>query len=89
MPRKHYQPEEVIKLLLPGNKNSQARAEKKYEEDISPRFGFTPRSRIDMEGIRAVLHLRETAGLMKPPLPKPEKYVDERFYEKAVATLGR
>ena len=81
--------EEVIKLLLPGNKNSQARAEKKYEEDISPRFGFTPRSRIDMEGIRAVLHLRETAGLMKPPLPKPEKYVDERFYEKAVATLGR
>jgi ABC-type nitrate/sulfonate/bicarbonate transport system substrate-binding protein len=81
--------EEVIKLLLPGNKNSQARAEKKYEEDISPRFGFTPRGRIDMEGIRTVLRLRETAGLMKPPLPKPEKYVDERFYKKALATLGR
>jgi ABC-type nitrate/sulfonate/bicarbonate transport system substrate-binding protein len=81
--------EEVIKLLLPENKNSQARAEKKYEEDISPRFGFTPRSRIDMEGIRTVLHLRETAGLMKPPLPKPEKYVDEHFYKKALATLGR
>lgn len=81
--------EEVIKLLLPENKNSQARAEKKYEEDISPSFGFTPRSRIDMEGIRTVLHLREIAGLMKPPLPKPEKYVDERFYNTALATLDR
>ncbi len=60
-----------------------------YEESISPRFGFTPRSRIDMEGIRMVLQLRETAGLMKPPVPKPEKYVDERFYKKALATLNR
>ncbi|MEE8120596.1 MAG: ABC transporter substrate-binding protein [Anaerolineales bacterium] len=81
--------EEAINLLLPKNKNSKARAEKNYEEDISPRFGFTPRSRIDMEGIRTVLRLRETAGLMKPPVPEPEKYVDERFYKKAVGWLGR
>jgi ABC-type nitrate/sulfonate/bicarbonate transport system substrate-binding protein len=80
---------EVIKLLLPENKNSQARAEEMYEESVSPRFGFTPRGRIDMEGIRTVLQLRETAGLMKPPVPKAEKYVDERFYKKALATLGR
>jgi ABC-type nitrate/sulfonate/bicarbonate transport system substrate-binding protein len=80
---------EVIKLLLPENKNSQARAEEMYEESVSPRFGFTPRGRIDMEGIRTVLELRETAGLMKPPVPKPEKYVDERFYKKALATLDR
>jgi ABC-type nitrate/sulfonate/bicarbonate transport system substrate-binding protein len=80
---------EVIKLLLPENKNSQARAEEMYEESVSPRFGFTPRGRIDMEGIRTVLELRETAGLMKPPVPKPEKHVDERFYKKALATLNR
>jgi ABC-type nitrate/sulfonate/bicarbonate transport system substrate-binding protein len=80
---------EVIKLLLPENKNSQARAEEMYEESVSPRFGFTPRGRIDMEGIRTVLELRETAGLMKPPVPKPEKYVDQRFYKKALATLNR
>jgi len=80
--------EEVIKLLLPENKNSKARAEEAYEESVSPRFGFTPRSRIDTEGIRTVLQLRETAGLMKPPVPKPEKYIDERFYKKALATLG-
>ncbi|TAK05508.1 ABC transporter substrate-binding protein [bacterium] len=81
--------EGVIRLLLAENKNSKARAEETYEESVSPRFGFMPRSRIDMEGIRMVLQLRETAGLMKPPVPKPEKYVDERFYKKALATLDR
>jgi ABC-type nitrate/sulfonate/bicarbonate transport system substrate-binding protein len=78
---------EVVGLLLPENKNSRARAEEAYEESVSARFGFTPRSSIDMEGIRAVLELRETAGLMKPPVPKPEKYIDERFYHKALATV--
>jgi hypothetical protein len=56
---------------------------------VSPRFGFTPRSEIDMEGIRSVLQLREVAGLMKPPVPKPEKYVDDRFYKKALASIDR
>jgi ABC-type nitrate/sulfonate/bicarbonate transport system substrate-binding protein len=81
--------EEVVKLLLSENKNSRARADEMYEESVSLRFGFTPQSRIDLEGIRAVLEMRETAGLMKPPLPKPEKYIDERFYKKALATLDR
>ncbi len=78
---------EVINALLPENKNNKGRAEEMYEENTSPRFGFTPRSRIDMDGIRAIIELRETAGLMKPPVPKAEKYVDERFYKKARATL--
>ena len=52
-------------------------------------MGFTPRSRIDMEGIRSVIELREIAGLMKPGEFKAEKYVDERFYQKALATLWR
>jgi hypothetical protein len=43
----------------------------------------------DMKGIGAVLQVREAAGLMKPPLPKPEKYVDERFHKKALASLDR
>jgi ABC-type nitrate/sulfonate/bicarbonate transport system substrate-binding protein len=81
--------EEVIKVLLAENKNNRARVEEQYEESISPRFGFTPRGRIDHEGIRTIIQLRETAGLMKPPVPKPEKYVDERFYKKALATLDR
>lgn len=79
---------EVVRLLLPENKNSPPRAEEAYEETVSPRFGLTPRGRIDMEGIRTVLELREAAGLMKPPVPQAEKYVDERFYKKALTGLG-
>jgi ABC-type nitrate/sulfonate/bicarbonate transport system substrate-binding protein len=78
---------EAIKLLLPENKNSLAAANETYEESVSPKFGITPRIRVDLEGIRTALELREKAGLMKRPLPKPEKYVDDRFYQKALATL--
>src|SRR5882724_10198693 len=81
--------EEVIAILLPENRNNKARAEAMYAQTISPTMGLTPRSRIDLEGIRTVLELREVAGLMKPPVPKPEKYVDERFYKKALATLAK
>ncbi|MGH7809303.1 MAG: ABC transporter substrate-binding protein [Candidatus Binatia bacterium] len=78
----------VIEFLLGETKNNKARAEAIYAQTLSPTMGLTPRSRIDMEGIRTVLELRQIAGLMKPPVPKPEKYVDERFYKKALATLS-
>src|SRR6266513_1590 len=81
--------DEAVQLLLGETKNNQARALSMYEQTISPTMGLTPRSRIDMEGIRTVLELREVAGLMKPPMPKPEKYVDEKFYNQALATLGK
>jgi ABC-type nitrate/sulfonate/bicarbonate transport system substrate-binding protein len=81
--------EEAIQVLLGATKNNKARAESMYRQTLSPTMGLTPRSRIDMEGIRTVIELREIAGLMKPPVPKPEKYVDERFYQQALATLGK
>jgi ABC-type nitrate/sulfonate/bicarbonate transport system substrate-binding protein len=81
--------EDVIAALIPENRNSKARAEAMYEESISPRFGFTPRSQIDMEGIRSVLQLREVAGLMKPGAITAEKYVDDRFYKKALASMDK
>jgi ABC-type nitrate/sulfonate/bicarbonate transport system substrate-binding protein len=77
--------EEALALLLPENRNSRRRAEEMYAETVSPDFGLTPRLAIDGEGIRMVLRLREAAGLMKPPLPPAEKYVDERFHRKALA----
>jgi ABC-type nitrate/sulfonate/bicarbonate transport system substrate-binding protein len=80
---------DAVQLLLGETKNNQARAEAMYANTLSPTMGLTPRSRLDMEGIRTVIELREIAGLMKPPVPKPEKYVDERFYKKAIATLSR
>ena len=81
--------DEAVQVLLAETKNNRARAESMYRQVLSPTMGLTPRSRIDMEGIRTVLELREAAGLMKPPVPQPEKYIDERFYQKALATLGR
>ena len=79
--------DEVVQLLLGETKNNKARAESLYNLTLSPTMGLTPRSRIDMEGIRTIIELREVAGLMKAPVPKPEKYVDEQFYKKALATL--
>ena len=81
--------EEVISILIPENRNNKVRAQEMYDQSISARFGLTDRARIDMEGIRTILQLRETAGLMKAPLPKPEKYIDERFYKKALASLDK
>jgi len=79
--------DEAVQLLLGETKNNKARAESLYNITLSPTMGLTPRSRIDMEGIRTIIELREVSGLMKAPVPKPEKYVDERFYKKALATL--
>jgi ABC-type nitrate/sulfonate/bicarbonate transport system substrate-binding protein len=79
--------DEVVQLLLTETKNNRGRAEAMYAQTLSPSMGLTPRSRIDMQGIRTVIELRETAGLMKAPVPKPEKYVDERFYKKALETF--
>jgi len=76
-----------VQLLLAETKNNKARAESMYEQAISPTMGFMPRSRIDYEGIRQVIELREIAGLMKPGETKAEKYVDERFYNKALASI--
>jgi ABC-type nitrate/sulfonate/bicarbonate transport system substrate-binding protein len=81
--------DEAIEALLGETKNNRARAESMYRQALSPTMGFTPRGRIDTEGIRTVIELREIAGLMKPPVPKPEKYVDDRYYQKALATLGK
>ena len=58
--------DEAVELLLGETKSNKARAEAMYAITLSPTMGLTPRSRIDMEGIRTVIELREIAGLMKP-----------------------
>jgi ABC-type nitrate/sulfonate/bicarbonate transport system substrate-binding protein len=81
--------DEVVQLLLSETKGNKGRAEAMYAQSVSPTMGFTPQSRIDMQGIRTVIELRETAGLMKPGETRAEKYVDARFYDKALATLAK
>jgi len=81
--------DEAVQMLLAETKGNKGRAEAMYASTLSPTMGLTPRSRIDLAGIRTVIELREVAGLMKPGEFKAEKYVDERFYNKALATLGK
>jgi len=81
--------DDAVQLLVSETKGNKARAEGMYASTLSPTMGLTPRSRIDMAGIRTVIELREIAGLMKPGEVKAEKYVDERFYNKALATLDK
>ena len=81
--------DEAVQMLLGETKGNKARAESMYASTLSPTMGLTPRSRIDMAGIRTVIELREVAGLMKPGETKAEKYLDERFYNKALASLGK
>jgi ABC-type nitrate/sulfonate/bicarbonate transport system substrate-binding protein len=79
--------QDAIQLLLGETKNNKGRAEALYQQALSPTMGITPRSRIDYEGIRQVILLREAAGLMKAGEFKAEKYVDERFYNRALSTI--
>jgi ABC-type nitrate/sulfonate/bicarbonate transport system substrate-binding protein len=81
--------EEVLKLLLLVSENSVTRAEQMYEEAVDHRFGHVLRARIDMSGVKAIIELREAIGAMKQPLPSPEKYADDRYYKKALATLSQ
>lgn len=81
--------DDAVQMLLVETKGNKARAAAMYNNTLSPTMGLTPRSRIDMAGIRTVIELREVAGLMKPGEFKAEKYVDERFYNKALATLAK
>ena len=79
--------EEVMGILSLMSKIDANQAQALYEEALSAQFGLTPHSRIDKEGIRAAIELRESVGLMRSPVPNAEKYVDERFYKIALATL--
>ena len=50
--------DEAVQLLLDENKGNKNRAEAMYNNTLSPTMGLTPRSRIDMAGIRTVIELR-------------------------------
>ena len=75
---------EAIDLLATTIHRNQAQAH--YTEALSDEFGVVPRCRIDLEGIRGAMELRNSVGLMDL-LSEPQKYVDERYHMKALATL--
>jgi hypothetical protein len=63
-------------------------AERTYDEITDPAFGFTPDARFDPEGFRNLLALRgEVEG--KPAGTAPERYIDLRYYERAMLLVGK
>jgi|SRR5579885_3239156 len=58
-----------------------------YEEALDPHVGLIPDGKVSMKGVETILHLRELMGQISPPLPPPDKYVDERFYGLAILSL--
>jgi ABC-type nitrate/sulfonate/bicarbonate transport system substrate-binding protein len=59
-------------------------AQKAYEIMFAPNEGFQKMAKIDLEGCRTVLKLRSEFAKPQKSLADPAKYVDERYYEKAV-----
>jgi hypothetical protein len=46
--------------------------------------GFTPKAKIDMDGVQKVLELRSVYGEPKKALTDPTKYYDSKYYDAAM-----
>ncbi len=79
---------DAIQTVQSVLKSSPAQAEAAYREAVDAKVGLIPKGKIDREGVRVILRIREVMGEMKAPLPSPDKYLDEHYYQKAVASLG-
>ena len=47
---------------------------------LAPPQGFTPKAKIDREGVNKVLELRSRYGEPKKMLSDPTKYFDAKYY---------
>jgi len=75
---------EAIAILRKNLPNmSEAVAEQSYAIMAGPK-GFTPKAKIDMEGVKKVLALRSEYGEPKKKLTDPAKYYDAKYYSAAM-----
>ena len=74
--------EEAIEILLNRVKIDRAQASGTYEGALKQ--ALILRAAVNLEGLRQVIEVFWEAEGLKPPLPSPEKYVDLRYYTKAV-----
>jgi ABC-type nitrate/sulfonate/bicarbonate transport system substrate-binding protein len=52
--------------------------------ELAPPKGFTPKAKIDLEGVKRVLELRSRYGEPKKSLTDPAKYYDGKYYDAAL-----
>ena len=81
--------QEAIAIIMAAGEVSVSEAHQIYDEAVDPTFGFIADGRIEPTGIEQILKLREVMDKMEPPLPSPDKYIDERFYQEAIDSLAR
>jgi hypothetical protein len=70
----------ILRNRLP--QMSEQLADKSYSYMAGPK-GFTPKAKIDMDGVQKVLELRSVYGKPKKPLIDPMKYYDSKYYDAA------
>jgi ABC-type nitrate/sulfonate/bicarbonate transport system substrate-binding protein len=80
----------AVDLLVDKLKLQRAIAERTYDLLIDPVSGFTPDAKFDVEGFRNMLALRaEIERKAETEAVSPERYVDLRFYDRAMKLIER
>jgi ABC-type nitrate/sulfonate/bicarbonate transport system substrate-binding protein len=77
--------EAAIAILQKNAKLTPEQADASYKLMLGDKEGFQKKGKIDLEGIRTVLKLRSEYGTPKKELSDPAKYVDETWYQQALA----
>lgn len=75
--------EEAIGILRKHLSKMPAQIAAKSYDVLVPPKGFTPKAKIDIEGVRTVLKLRSEYGKPQKDLTDPMKYYDPTYYEAA------
>jgi hypothetical protein len=70
----------ILRKRLP--QMSEQLADQSYSYMAGPK-GFTPKAKIDMDGVQKVLELRSVYGEPKKALTDPTKYYDSKYYDAA------
>jgi ABC-type nitrate/sulfonate/bicarbonate transport system substrate-binding protein len=79
---------QVVSLLASRLKQDSKVAERTYDVLMQPGFGLAPDAKFSREGFKAVLALRaEIEGQWDGKPPSPKKYVDLRYYYRALKSL--
>ena len=74
--------DEAIAMLMDKRQLSRSLATRSYDLMIEPGFGFNPDAKLSVEGFDNVLKLRQE--IEGGPAPRPEKYLDLSYYDRAL-----
>jgi ABC-type nitrate/sulfonate/bicarbonate transport system substrate-binding protein len=74
--------DEAIALLMSKRNLTRSLATRSYDLMIEPGFGFNPDAKLSVEGFNNVLTLRQE--IEGGPPPRPEKYLDLSYYDRAL-----